>query len=279
MSEPTEISNDAQPNPEALPIDFAAVQAHYDLSDEFFTLFLDPSMTYTCALFNKPDATLEEAQLAKIDHTLAKCELQPGGRLLDIGSGWGATAMRARQKYDISVIGLTLSENQFKYSKRLAAEKKLDRIDFRLEGWETFSEPVDRIVSIGAFEHFGAAKYHAFFQRCHQLLPADGLLVLHTITLNKPSKTFAFLRFSHFMSNKIFPGGFVPPPEWVIKSARAANLDLLHVESLRPHYAQTLDAWAENLRNNREAAIACTDNHTYDTYMRYLTSCASYFKS
>src|SRR5262249_19777579 len=138
---------------EELEVDFASIQAHYDLNDEFFGLFLDPSMTYTCARFSSPGATLAEAQLAKIDLCLDKCQLSPGHRLLETGCGWGAAAVRARDRHGVEVVALTLSRNQHEHNLRLAGGR--DGIEFRLEGWETFHEPVDRILAIGAFEHFG----------------------------------------------------------------------------------------------------------------------------
>jgi cyclopropane-fatty-acyl-phospholipid synthase len=261
----------------SLQADFGSVQAHYDLSDEFFALFLDPSMTYSCAAFDAADTSLEDAQRAKIDLSLRKCELRPGHRLLDIGCGWGATALRAREAYGASVIGLTLSQNQFAHNQRLAAEK--DGIEFRLEGWETFDQKVDRIVSIGAFEHFGRDKYADFFARCRSILPDDGVMLLHTITLGKPSKAFSFLRFVHFLTVKIFPGGDVPPPERVIEFARAGGFEAVHVESLRPHYARTLDCWAANLKSHQSRAIEVAGESTYQTYMKYLTGCAAFFRS
>jgi cyclopropane-fatty-acyl-phospholipid synthase len=135
---------------------FEDVQAHYDLSDEFFRLFLDRTQTYSCAYFERDDMTLEEAQIAKIDLSLGKLGLQPGMTLLDIGCGWGATLLRAIERYDVNVVGLTLSRNQQAYVEQRFAE--LDTARSRrvlLQGWEQFREPVDRIVSIGAFEHFG----------------------------------------------------------------------------------------------------------------------------
>lgn len=269
------------PAPQApLAADFENVQAHYDLSDEFFALFLDPSMTYSCAKFGLPETTLAEAQTAKIDLSLGKCELKPGMRLLDVGCGWGACALRAHAHYGARVTGLTLSRNQFDHNRKLAAGK--DGIEFRLEGWETYNEPVDRIVSIGAFEHFGRDKYPAFFAKARSLLPerpGGGVMMVHTITLGKPSKAFSFLRFVHFMSTKIFPGGDVPPPERVIEFARNANFEIEHVESLRPHYARTLDCWAANLQGNKNRAVAVAGEDNFKTYMKYLTQCAAFFRS
>ncbi|HZN64100.1 MAG TPA: class I SAM-dependent methyltransferase [Tepidisphaeraceae bacterium] len=263
-----------------LAADFDNVQKHYDLSDEFFALFLDPSMTYSCAKFDTPETSLADAQRAKIDLSLGKCELKPGMRLLDVGCGWGATALRAAEKYGANVTGLTLSRNQFDHCTRLARGR--DGVEFRLEGWETFQMPVDRIVSIGAYEHFGREKYPAFFTKARSLLPktpGEGVMLLHTITLGKPSKQFSFLRFVHFMSTKIFPGGDVPPPERVVEFARTGNFEVEHVESLRPHYARTLDHWARNLEANHQKAVEVAGEDTYKTYMKYLVDCANYFRS
>ncbi len=261
-----------------LETEFGMVQAHYDLSDQFFALFLDPSLAYTCAYFQSPQSTLAEAQMAKMDLSLGKCELKPGQRLLEIGCGWGAMAVRAWEKHGVSVTGLTLSRNQHAHCQALAAGR--EGLDFRLEGWETFHEKVDRIVAIGAFEHFGAAKHAAFFERCRSLLPADGVLVLHMITVGKPCNTFAFKRFLHFLDAKIFPGSYLPPPpERVIEFARNGGFEPVHMESLRPHYARTLDCWAENLQRERARAVEIAGKRTYNDYVKYLTGCAAYFRS
>ena len=149
--------------PPPLETEFEMVQAHYDLSDEFFALFLDPSMAYTCAYFETPQVTLAEAQMAKMDRSLGKCDLRPGQRLLEVGCGWGALAVRARERFNVRVTALTLSRNQHTRCLALAAGR--DGLNFRLQGWETFCEPVDRLIAVGAFEHFGADKQAAFFER------------------------------------------------------------------------------------------------------------------
>jgi cyclopropane-fatty-acyl-phospholipid synthase len=271
--------------PNDLQTDFKNVQAHYDLSDDFFALFLDPSRTYSCAKFDTPATTLEEAQRAKIDLSLTKCEISPGMHLLDIGCGWGATALRAHQHYGARVTGLTLSKNQFAHDQALAATAGAmpdgrPALTFRLEGWETFNEKVDRIVSIGAFEHFGRRKYPDFFDKCRSLLPSDGVMLLHTITRGKPNPDDDdFMRFVLFIAKFIFPGGEIPAPEQVLHDSRTHGFETVHVESLRLHYARTLDQWSANLAVRKDEAIRITSSDTYDTYQRYLTGCAHYFRS
>ena len=147
------------------------VQFHYDISNDFFKLWQDPTQTYSCAYFEKDDYTLEQAQRAKVDLSLGKLGLKPGMTLLDIGCGWGSTIMRAVEKYDVNVIGLTLSENQKQHiEQNWFAELDSNRnMEVRLQPWEDFDEPVDRVVSIGAFEHFGFNKYDDYFKKTLQL--------------------------------------------------------------------------------------------------------------
>jgi cyclopropane-fatty-acyl-phospholipid synthase len=265
---------------------FGDVQAHYDLSDDFFRLFLDPSQTYSCAYFERDDLTLEEAQLAKIDLSLAKLGLQPGMTLLDVGCGWGATMRRAIEKYDVNVIGLTLSKNQ-----AVHVEKSFDEMDsplskrVLLEGWEQFNEPVDRIVSIGAFEHFGHDRYDGFFAMAHNVMPADGVMLLHTITgltmqdaidLGLPI-SMDLLRFLKFLQTEIFPGGRLPTIEMVEEHASKGGFTLARRQSLQPHYARTLDLWAEGLQAHKDEAIEIQSEEIYERYIKYLTGCAKMF--
>jgi len=263
--------------PEDLHVDFASVQAHYDLSDDFFRLFLDPTMTYSCAYFPTGGETLEEAQIAKMDLSLGKLGLRPGEHLLDIGCGWGAMARRAHEKYGSTVVGLTLSKNQFAHATQSARGR--EGLEFRLEGWETRTTSCDKIVSVGAFEHFTPPKYGAFFARCRALLRANGMMLLHTITTGNPNRTFAFLRWTHFLVTEIFPGGRLPDPEQVLGHSRLEGFELVHAESLRSHYARTLDLWAENLERRREEAIRVTSERTYTTYLKYLRSCPPRFRA
>lgn len=266
---------------------FEDVQAHYDLSDNFFRLFLDPTQTYSCAYFERDDMTLEEAQYAKIDLSLGKLGLQPGMKLLDIGCGWGATLKRAIERYDVDVIGLTLSRNQQSHVQQLFDSLDTERArEVQLEGWEQFSGSVDRIVSIGAFEHFGASRYDDFFKMAYAALPSGGSMLLHTIV--KPSDdefaerglplTMTKLKFFKFIMDEIFPGGMLPFVSVVEEYAGRAGFEVQRVQSLRLHYARTLTIWADTLQSRRDEAIAIQSEEVYDRYMRYLTGCAELFR-
>ena len=245
---------------------------------------------YSCAYFERDDLTLEEAQYAKMDLSLGKCDLSPGMTLLDIGCGWGATLHRAVEKHDVNVIGLTLSENQFEHVQKKLANSEVVRrsgrnAEVRLQGWEEFSEPVDRIVSIGAFEHFGDDRYDAFFEMAFNALPADGAMMLHTIV--KPSNeeftarglpmTMTKLKFFKFIMDEIFPGGRLPFVADVEEHARKAGFRVERVQPLRLHYARTLEIWAATLEGRKDEAIAIQSQEVYDRYMRYLTGCAELF--
>jgi cyclopropane-fatty-acyl-phospholipid synthase len=266
---------------------FGEVQHHYDLSDDFYRLFLDPTQTYSCAYFERDDMTLQEAQLAKIDLALGKLNLQPGMTLLDIGCGWGATLLRAIERYDVDVVGLTLSENQAKHLQRTFDEMESPRSRrVLLEGWERFDEPVDRIVSIGAFEHFGSDRYRAFFAKAYDLLPEDGVMLLHTIvraTLEERRRrgvetTAELVHFSRFILTEIFPGGWLPTIPVVEEHAVRAGFDVSRVQSLQMHYARTLGIWAAALESKRDEAITIQSLQVYDRYMKYLTGSADLFR-
>ena len=266
---------------------FADVQAHYDLSDDFFRLFLDPTQTYSCAYFEREDMTLEEAQIAKIDLALGKLGLQPDMTLLDVGCGWGATMRRAIVKYDVNIVGLTLSKNQAAHVRKSFDEMDTPRSKrVLLEGWEEFKEPVDRIVSIGAFEHFGHDRYDDFFRMARSVMPADGVMLLHTITgLTRKQMSdqglplsFEMARFVEFILTEIFPGGRLPSIEMVEEHSAKAGLRVSRRQSLQPHYARTLDVWAEALEAHKAEAIEIQSEEVYERYMKYLTGCANAFR-
>lgn len=275
-----------RPTPGLRP-QFEDVQHHYDLSDDFFALFLDPTRTYSCAYFERDDLTLEQAQIAKIDLALDKIGLQPGMTLLDIGCGWGAASLRALQRYDVNVIALTLSRNQQSYVEGLLAQSGSTRsARVLLEGWERFHEPVDRIVAIGPLEHFGYDRYDEFFNRAYELLPSDGTMLLHCIVASSKAElaernlpvTMQLLRFIKFIIDDIFPGGRLPLVAMVEEHAARAGFAVSRVQPLQQHYARTLDLWSAALESRRDEAIAIQSTDVYDQYMRYLTGCAELFR-
>lgn len=262
-------------------------QAAYDISDEFFGLFLDPTWVYTCAYFERDDMTLEEAQLAKLDLALDKLGLQPGMTLLDVGCGWGGALVRALEKYDVNVIGLTLSRNHYERSKaRLAEIDTTRRAEARLQGWEEFNEKVDRIVSFEAFDAFRKERYGAFFERSYDILPDDGVMLLHSLFsydrrwLHEQGipLTMSDVRFIKFLRDSIFPGGEMPSEPDIVDNARAAGFSVDHIQSLQQHYVRTLDTWAANLAAARDRAIAIQSEEIYDKFMHYLTGSSGMFR-
>ncbi len=277
---------DAPAETERMRPHFEDVQAHYDLSDDFFGLFQDPTRTYSCAYFEPPELSLQEAQLAKIDLNLGKLDLRSGMTLLDIGCGWGTTMKRAVEKYDVNVIGLTLSKNQ-----RAHAQRELDAVDtdrtreVLLHGWEEFDRPVDRIVSIEAFEHFGHERYDNFFARCFDILPDDGRMTIqssvsyHPYDLNARGKklTFETARFIKFMVTEIFPGGRLPTTAMMVDHGQKAGFVVPEAISLRPHYIKTLQIWGDALEANKDKAIEIQSEEVYERYMKYLRGCQHYF--
>lgn len=262
-------------------------QATYDISDDFFALFLDPNMVYTCAYFEHDDMTLEEAQTAKLDLALDKLNLEPGMTLLDVGCGWGGAVVRAVQKYDVNVIGITLSRNHYLRSKARLAEIPTTRnVEARLQGWEEFDQKVDRIVTFEAFDAFKKERWPAFFDRSYDILPDEGRMLLHSIFTRPQSQwkergvkvTMSDLRFLHFLGKEIFPGGGMCGEADIVDNATASGFSVGQIQYLQPHYARTLDMWAENLEANRDRAIAIQSEEVYDRFMRYLTGCAGLFR-
>lgn len=265
---------------------FENIRAHYDLSDDFFALFQDPSRTYSCAYFEPADATLAEAQVAKLDLNLDKLDLRPGMTLLDIGCGWGATMKRAVEKYDVNVVGLTLSTNQHAYTQQLLNGIDTERSHrVLLHGWEDFHESVDRIVSIEAFEHFGHENYDDFFKSCFAILPDDGRMTIqssvsfHPYDLNARGTklTFETARFIKFMATEIFPGGRLPTTEMMVKHGEKVGFTVPEAISLRSHYIKTLRIWGDALEARRTEAVEITSEDVYDRYIKYLRGCEHYF--
>ncbi len=231
--------------------------------------------------------SLEEAQMAKIDLALGKLDLQPGMTLLDVGCGWGSVMHRAVEHYDVNVVGLTLSRNQSVFGQRLLDGLDTDRTRrVLLRGWEQFDEPVDRIVSVEAFEAFPKERYQAYFETCERILPSGGRMVLQTI-MGHPLKrwpemgipiTMTDLRFMRFIAKEIFPGGSIPCDEDIIELSAKAGFVVERTQLLTEHYVRTLDTWAASLEAHHDAAVAATSEEVYQRYMKYLVGCSDFFQ-
>lgn len=231
------------------------VAHHYDLSDTLYDLFLDPRRQYSCAYFARPDLTLEEAQLAKLNHIAAKLRLEPGQKVLDIGCGWGGMAMHLAETADVEVTGITLSTEQLNYARAEAERRGLaDRVSFELRDYRDEQGTYDRIVSVGMFEHVGVPNYDTFFRSVRNLLAEDGIALLHSIVqMNPPQPT------NPWLVKYIFPGGYCPAPSEVIASVERSALWITDMETLRLHYAETLRNWRKAFHAHWHEAAALYD--------------------
>lgn len=212
--------------------------------------------------------------------------------LLDIGSGWGSTLRRAIEEYDVNVIGLTLSENQVDHCERkFAAMDSRRSKQVRLQGWEQFDEPVDRIVSLGAFEHFADGvgtyeRYDDFFTMCHRVLPDDGVMLLHSIVVPSEAeaermglkRTMSLMRFISFIRKEIYPGGRLPMISVVDEHATRCGFEITCHHMIGSNYVRTLDTWATALQAHRDDAIELKGEQMYDTFVKYLTGCRELFR-
>jgi cyclopropane-fatty-acyl-phospholipid synthase len=231
------------------------VAHHYDLDGRLYSLFLDSDKQYSCAYFETSDASLEDAQVAKKRHLAAKLLLEPGNRVLDIGSGWGGLGLYLAEMTGADVTGITLSTEQWQASNARAAEKNLTQsAKFLLEDYRDIRGPFDRIVSVGMFEHVGVDFYETYFRRCAELLSDDGVMVLHSIGRSDPPNVT-----NPWIAKYIFPGGYIPALSEVIPVIERVGLMVCDIEILRLHYAETLRAWRERFMARREEAVGLYD--------------------
>jgi cyclopropane-fatty-acyl-phospholipid synthase len=247
---------------------------HYDLSDDLYGLFLDSDRHYSCAYFLSPDDDLETAQANKTRHIASKLVLEPGQRVLDIGSGWGGLGLYLAREAGVEVRGVTLSQEQHKVSQLRAQRAGLAaRVRFELKDYRLDDGRYDRIVSVGMFEHVGVGHYREFFAKLRDLLDLDGVALLHTIgRIDPPGKTDAFIR------KYIFPGAYTPALSEVVAAIERAGLVITDIEVLRLHYAGTLRAWRKRFQANRDKARALYDERFCRMWEFYLASCEVSFR-
>ena len=250
------------------------VQRHYDLSGDLYRLFLDPDMQYSCAYFERPDMTLEEAQCAKKRHIAAKLALRPGLSVLDIGCGWGGLGLYLGRRFDVDVLGVTLSTEQLAVAQQRAQQEHLDNhVHFELRDYRLINERFDRIVSVGMFEHVGVNYYQEFFDKAAQLLKPGGVMLLHSIgRFGPPAATAAFIR------KYIFPGGYIPALSEVLPAIEKAGLMTADIEILRLHYAETLKVWRERFMARRDEAKAIYDERFCRMWEFYLAASEAAFR-
>lgn len=250
------------------------VAHHYDLSESLYRLFLDQDMQYSCAYFADQNAPLEEAQRAKVNHILAKLDLRPGQRLLDIGCGWGGLALAAARRFGVDVTGVTLSSEQLAVAQRRAADEGLDgQVRFELTDYRKVTGKFDRIVSVGMFEHVGPKHYSEFFSTVNRLLTEDGVALLHTIGARIDAGGV-----NSWMEKYIFPGGYIPTLSDASTAIERTGLWITDVEVLRLHYAHTLKHWLERFRANRSIVLDIYDERFCRMWEFYLAACAMAFR-
>jgi cyclopropane-fatty-acyl-phospholipid synthase len=261
--------------------DVRQVQFHYDVSDDFYALWLDPLRVYSCAYYRRPDMTLADAQQAKLDHICRKLMLREGERFLDIGAGWGGLLLWAAEHYGVRAQGITLSKNQHAHVNRLIDERGLrGRVTIELRDYRELpeSEPYDKIASVGMFEHVGHALLPAYFGKIWRLLAPGGLLLNHGITAGGTRNEQLGAGMGDFIERYIFPGGELEHMSHVLEVLSEAGLEALDVENLRPHYARTLWDWSDGLEARLEQARGVTRDSVVRAYRLYLAGSAMSFE-
>lgn len=246
----------------------ANVAHHYDLSNDFYRLFLDKDMNYSCAYFEQEGQSLEEAQRAKQRHIAAKLRIEPGMRVLDIGCGWGGMALYLAETTGAEIVGVTLSTEQQALARERAKERDLkSKVEFRLADYRHVQEKFDRIVSIGMFEHVGVPHYDEFFNKVYDLLTDDGVALLHAIGHRGPPNTTG-----PWIRKYIFPGGYSPALSETFAAIERSDLWATDTEILRMHYAHTLEEWHRRFQENRESVATLFDERFCRMWEFYLST-------
>lgn len=260
--------------------DRQAISYHYDVGNDFYRLWLDARMVYSCAYFRAGDESLEAAQEAKLDHICRKLRLAPGDRLLDIGCGWGALPIHAAQRYGVRAVGITLSRNQFEYGRDrvrelgLADRVELELLDYRELPARYGAAAFDKAASIGMFEHVGLANLRLYFSTIATVVRDRGLFLNHGITSSDVESRAVGGGVGDFIGKYVFPHGELPHLHVAIREMSAAGFEVADVESLRPHYAKTLEHWSRRLESQLDRAAALVTDRTLRIWRAYLAGCS-----
>lgn len=257
-----------------------AIHFHYDVSNEFYALWLDSAMVYSCAYFEKPDVDLDAAQQAKLDQICRKLLLQPGEKFLDIGCGWGALVIHAAQRYGVRAHGVTLSPQQLKVARERIIQAGLeDRVSVELQDYRDLpGESIyDKAASVGMFEHVGLKNLPVYFSTVHRLLKPHGLFLNHGITHD--SEGWQKSLSTEFINRYVFPDGQLDNISNIQHGMEAARFEIADVEALRSHYALTLRHWVARLERNRAHALRCVNEATYRVWRLYMAACALDFEA
>jgi len=251
------------------------VRYHYDLGNDFYNLWLDKTMTYSCAYFKTPEDSLYEAQVNKVQYILKKLNLKKGQRLLDIGCGWGALIIEAAKQYGVHAVGITLSKEQYdKVNQRIKENHLEDKVEVRLEDYRELVGKVDkfdRIVSVGMIEHLGRKNLKIYMESVKSMLVQGGVALLHCITAQTESEV------NQWTKKYIFPGGYIPSIRELVSLMADNDLHLVDAESLRLHYYMTLKYWAENFENALDEVREMKDEKFIRMWRLYLNGCAASF--
>lgn len=251
------------------------IQSHYDLGNDFYRLWLDPSMTYSCAYFENDKDTLEQAQLNKVHHIIQKLDPQPGKKLLDIGCGWGTLMLTAAKEYGLDASGITLSEEQYTFVQKRIKEEGLEgKAHVYLEDYRELQEgPFDYITSVGMFEHVGKENLGTYFQTVADYLSDNGVALIHGITRQQGGA------FNGWINQYIFPGGYIPGMTENLQHIIDAGMQVFDMETLRRHYQRTLEIWDKNFQQNLDVISQKADEKFVRMWDLYLQACAASFES